>query len=88
MQIEMKSTVDITPELLGKIFCDMSDEQQCAASKPARTYKKAARRLPVIDLHASSRYGQPATWGAGTVYAAQTPPLQATCVTAIPGCGH
>jgi hypothetical protein len=30
MQIEMKSTVDITPELLGKIFCDMSDEQQCA----------------------------------------------------------
>jgi len=30
MQIEMKSTVEITPELMAKIFCDMSDEQQCA----------------------------------------------------------
>lgn len=29
MQIEMKSTVEITPELLAKIFCDMNDDAQC-----------------------------------------------------------
>lgn len=29
MQVEMKTTVTVTPELLAQIFCDMSDEQQC-----------------------------------------------------------
>jgi hypothetical protein len=29
MQVEMKTTVTVTPELLAKIFCDMNDEAQC-----------------------------------------------------------
>jgi hypothetical protein len=29
MKIEMKSTVDITPELLAAVFCGMDDDQQC-----------------------------------------------------------
>jgi hypothetical protein len=29
MQIEMKSTVDITPELLAEVFCALDDDQMC-----------------------------------------------------------
>lgn len=29
MQVEMKTTVTVTPELLAKIFCEMDDDSQC-----------------------------------------------------------
>ena len=29
MRIEMKSTVDVTPEMLAEIFCHMDDDAQC-----------------------------------------------------------
>lgn len=29
MKIEMKSEVDVTPELMAKVFVNMDDDQQC-----------------------------------------------------------
>lgn len=29
MRIEMKASVEMTPELMAQIFCGMNDEQQC-----------------------------------------------------------
>lgn len=29
MQVEMKSTVNVTPELLAEMFCGMDDDAQC-----------------------------------------------------------
>lgn len=46
MKIEMKSTVEITVELMARIFCDMSDEDMCQFFVEVA---KEASKVPTFD---------------------------------------